>query len=148
MSKKIQYEDLLSQLYGLWEGEPDIIANCSNTVALIHRTFNFWWTGFYFVQNEELVLGPFQGPVACTRIPYGRGVCGTSWESMKTIVVPDVHKFPGHIACSETSCSEIVIPVIRNSKVVAVLDIDSDKYDTFDGIDASYLEKICANLPV
>lgn len=148
MSKNKKYEDLILQIESLWESETDRIANCANTVAAIHNTFGFWWTGFYFVNGPELVLGPFQGPVACTRIPFSKGVCGTSWEKMETIVVPDVHKFPGHIACSEVSCSEIVVPIIRNSIVVAVLDIDSEKYNTFDQTDAYYLESICAKLPL
>lgn len=148
MFKNKKYEDLIPQITALWESETDYVANCANTVAAIHNTFGFWWTGFYFVKGPELVLGPFQGPVACTRIPFSKGVCGTSWEKMETIVVPDVHKFPGHIACSEVSCSEIVVPIIRNSIVVAVLDIDSEKYNTFDQTDAYYLESICAKLPL
>ena len=114
----------------------------ANVAAIIHETFNFWWTGFYRVIDNELVLGPFQGPIACTRIAYGRGVCGTAWKEKKTIVVEDVHQFPGHIACSSASKSEIVVPIFKDSQVVAVLDIDSEKLATFDNVDKEWLEKI------
>lgn len=124
------------------EGENDLTANMANLSAMIHREFGFWWTGFYRVCNEELVLGPFQGPIACTRIAYGKGVCGTAWKRQETIVVPDVEEFPGHIACSSESRSEIVVPVWRDDKVIAVLDIDSEKLGTFDETDKVWLEKI------
>ena len=124
------------------ESENDLTANMANLSAMIHREFGFWWTGFYRVCNEELVLGPFQGPIACTRIAYGKGVCGTAWKRQETIVVPDVEEFPGHIACSSESRSEIVVPVWRDDKVLAVLDIDSEKLGTFDETDKVWLEKI------
>ena len=114
----------------------------SNIAALLHTTFGFWWTGFYIVRGDELVLGPFQGPVACSRIPFGRGVCGTSWQRKESIVVPDVEKFPGHIACSSQSRSEIVVPIFRGEEVIAVLDIDSRELNAFDDIDRESLEKI------
>lgn len=123
-------------------GEKDQIANMANMAAMIHETFGFWWTGFYIVKGEQLVLGPFQGPVACTRIPYGKGVCGTSWQRQETIVVPDVEEFPGHIACSSLSRSEIVVPIFSNGSVYAVLDIDSKELATFDDLDKEWLEKI------
>lgn len=123
-------------------GENDQIANMANMAAMIHETFGFWWTGFYIVKGEQLVLGPFQGPVACTRIPYGKGVCGTSWQRQETIVVPDVEEFPGHIACSSLSRSEIVVPIFSNGSVYAVLDIDSKELATFDDLDKEWLEKI------
>ena len=123
-------------------GENDQIANMANMAAMIHETFGFWWTGFYIVKGEQLVLGPFQGPVACTRIPYGKGVCGTSWQRQETIVVPDVEEFPGHIACSSLSRSEIVVPIFCDDSVYAVLDIDSKELATFDDIDKEWLEKI------
>ena len=124
----------------------DVIANMANMAAMLHETFGFWWTGFYRVIGEELVLGPFQGPLACTRIAYGRGVCGTAWKERRTVVVPDVEEFPGHIACSSASRSEIVVPVWNNKKIVAVLDIDSDNLNTFDQTDADYLERMVAFL--
>jgi L-methionine (R)-S-oxide reductase len=139
------YEEVLEQATALLHDEPDVIANMANVSALIKNTFGFWWVGFYCVQENppQLVLGPFQGPTACTRIPYGRGVCGTAWEKQETIIVPDVDKFPGHIACSARSQSEIVVPVFdNNGKVRAVLDIDSEKQNTFDKLDKQYLEKI------
>ena len=126
------------------EGESDNIAQMANLAALLHGAFGFWWTGFYRVQGEELVLGPFQGPLACTRIKKGKGVCGTSWAQESTIVVPDVEEFPGHIACSSESKSEIVVPVWKNNAVSAVLDIDSEFLSTFDETDKVWLEKICA----
>ena len=120
----------------------DVIANMANMAAMLHETFGFWWTGFYRVIGDELVLGPFQGPLACTRIAYGRGVCGTAWKERRTIVVPDVEQFPGHIACSAASRSEIVVPVFRDGEVVAVLDIDSTELNTFDETDAENLNKM------
>lgn len=141
--KEKKYEKLLPQAKSLVEGEDDIIANMANLSALLHDTFHFWWTGFYRVIGDELVLGPFQGPLACTRIPFGKGVCGSSWKAGETIVVPDVEKFPGHIACSSESRSEIVVPVRRNGEIIAVLDIDSRQLGCFDETDRKYLEKIC-----
>jgi len=147
-TKAEQYESLLPQIKGLLEGEPDVIANLANTVGALKEQFQWLWIGFYLVKSattskeEELVLGPFQGPVACTRIRKGKGVCGASWEKAQTVVVPDVEKFPGHIACSSLSRSEIVVPVIRNQKVVAVLDVDSEELNQFDETDKIYLEKI------
>ena len=135
MNKIEQYELIYEQVKALINKESDIIANMANVAAIIHETFNFWWTGFYRVIDNELVLGPFQGPIACTRIAYGRGVCGTAWKEKKTIVVEDVHQFPRHIACSSASKSEIVVPIFKNNQVVAVLDIDSEKLATFDNID-------------
>ena len=142
MTKADKYKELYKQLASLLEGESDQIANMANMAALIHETFGFWWTGFYVVKGEQLVLGPFQGPIACTRIPYGKGVCGTSWQRQETIVVPDVHEFPGHIACSSLSRSEIVVPIFSNNEVYAVLDIDSKELATFDDTDKDWLEKI------
>jgi L-methionine (R)-S-oxide reductase len=141
-SKTEQYESLLPQIKGLLEGEPDLIANLANVAAALKEQFGWLWTGFYLVKNDELVLGPFQGPVACTRIRKGKGVCGTSWAEARTLIVPDVEKFPGHIACSSLSRSEIVVPVLRNGNVVAVLDVDSSEYDQFDSTDQVYLEQI------
>lgn len=146
MKKKEHYALLLKQVQGLLEGESDRVANMANVAAVLHEAFGFWWTGFYLVQGRELVLGPFQGPVACTRIPFGRGVCGTAWQQGKTVVVPDVEEFPGHIACSSASRSEIVVPVIKGKDVVAVLDIDSRELATFDARDAAGLEAIVALL--
>lgn len=142
MEKIEKYKLLYEQVKALIQTEKDEIANMSNIAAIIHETFKFWWTGFYRVINNELVLGPFQGPVACTRIAYGKGVCGTAWKEGKTIVVEDVHEFPGHIACSSASKSEIVVPIFKDNQVVAVLDIDSEKFATFDNIDKEWLEKI------
>ena len=141
-TKQERYEALLPQIASVVEGESDLIANMANVAAMLHETFGFWWTGFYRVVDEELVLGPFQGPMACTRIRKGRGVCGTAWLKEETQVVPDVDKFPGHIACSSASRSEIVVPVFGKGKVIAVLDIDSDQLNTFDETDRRYLEKI------
>lgn len=140
--KEEKYALLYKQIAALVEDESDTIANMANVAAMIHHTFGFWWTGFYRVNGNELVLGPFQGPLACSRIAYGRGVCGTAWKEQATQVVPDVKKFPGHIACSSASKSEIVIPVTENGKVTAVLDIDSEKLATFDNTDKHWLEKI------
>ena len=142
MNKIKRYELLYEQVKALINKENDDIANMANVAAIIHEAFNFWWTGFYRVIDNELVLGPFQGPIACTRIAYGRGVCGTAWKEKKTIVVEDVHQFPGHIACSSASKSEIVVPIFKNNQVVAVLDIDSEKLATFDNIDKEWLEKL------
>lgn len=142
MEKIEKYKLLYNQIKSLIQNENDTIANMSNVAAIIHETFKFWWTGFYRVINNELVLGPFQGPVACTRIAYGKGVCGTSWKEAKTIVVEDVHQFPGHIACSSASKSEIVVPIFKDNQVVGVLDIDSEDLATFDNIDKEWLERI------
>ena len=143
-TKKEKYESLLPQIKALVEGEKDFIANISNIVAALKYGMNFFWIGIYFVKENELVLGPFQGPVACTRIAFGKGVCGTSWKEKKTIIVEDVEKFPNHIACSSESKSEIVIPLFTNEFVFAVLDIDSDKLNDFDNIDKKYLEQLGA----
>lgn len=140
--KEEKYALLYKQIVALVEGESDTIANMANIAAMIHFTFNFWWTGFYRVCDKELVLGPFQGPMACSRIAYGRGVCGTAWKEQTTQVVPDVAQFPGHIACSSLSRSEIVVPVWDNEKVIAVLDIDSEHLAKFDSVDQEWLEKI------
>jgi len=141
-NKTEQYESLLTQLRAIVEGEPDLIANLANITAALKEQFGWLWVGFYLVKGEELVLGPFQGPVACTRISKGRGVCGSSWAQAKTLIVPDVEKFPGHIACSSLSRSEIVVPMIRNNEVVAILDVDSSEYDQFDSTDQEWLERI------
>lgn len=147
MDKIEQYKQLTSQIRSLIEGEIDAVAVMSNVAAAIHQTMGFWWTGFYRVVGEELVLGPFQGPVACMHIPFGRGVCGTAWKRAETVVVPDVEQFPGHIACSSESRSEIVVPVFgHDNTVVAVLDIDSRELNTFDETDRQYLEEICQML--
>lgn len=146
MSKAEQYKLLYAQLKGLLEGETDRTANLANAAALIHATFGFWWTGFYLVQGKELVLGPFQGPIACTRIPFGKGVCGTSWARREAVVVPDVEAFPGHIACSSASRSEIVVPILQGGEVLGVLDIDSRELATFDEEDAAGLEAVAALL--
>lgn len=142
MDKSKRYQRIYSQIESITGGEDDLIANMANTAALLHETFGFWWTGFYIVKKDQLVLGPFQGPVACTRIGFGKGVCGTSWKLRKTIVVPDVHQFPGHIACSSLSQSEIVVPIFHDDEIVAVLDIDSKELSTFDEVDNYWLEKI------
>lgn len=141
-TKEEMYETLLPQIASVIEDEPDLVANMANVSAMLADTFRHWWTGFYCVQGEELVLGPFQGPMACTRIRRGRGVCGTAWEQAKTIIVPDVEQFPGHIACSSLSRSEIVVPLFQSGRVVAVLDIDSKELNTFDAVDAHYLERL------
>ena len=144
MNKADKYTTIFQTIQALVEGESDIIANMANMSALLHEEFGFWWTGFYRVDQESdlLVLGPFQGPVACTRIQFGKGVCGTAWERAETVIVPDVHQFPGHIACSSASNSEIVVPVFQGKKVIAVLDIDSTEFNTFDQTDKEWLEKI------
>lgn len=146
-SKTEKYQTLLPQIKSLTEGEPDLIANLANVSAALKETFSFFWAGFYLVKEDELVLGPFQGPIACTRIKKGRGVCGTAWAEAKTLVVPDVDAFPGHIACSSLSRSEIVVPLRRaNGEVWGVLDIDSEQLNTFDDTDARFLEEICSRL--
>lgn len=141
-TKEEQYESLIPQIKALIEGEPDLVANLANVVAALKEQFGWFWVGFYLVKGDELVLGPFQGPVACTRIRYGKGVCGSSWEQQQTLIVPDVEQFPGHIACSSLSKSEIVVPVIRDGKVIGVLDVDSAELDEFDTTDQKYLEEI------
>jgi GAF domain-containing protein len=140
--KAEQYQSLIPQIKGLLHGEPDLIANLANIVAALKEQFNWLWVGFYIVKQNELVVAPFQGPVACTRIQKGRGVCGTSWAQAKTLIVPDVEKFQGHIACSSLSRSEIVVPVIRNKEVIAVLDVDSKELNHFDKDDQKFLEEI------
>lgn len=144
--KEEKYDLLYRQVCSLVEGESDTIANMANIAAMIHETFRFWWTGFYRVAGDELVLGPFQGPLACSRIKFGRGVCGTAWKEARTQVVPDVEQFPGHIACSSASKSEIVVPLFKDGEVVAVLDIDSEHLATFDDTDKLWLEKIVSLL--
>ena len=141
-SKKERYDVLLPQIEALVHGEDDAVANMSNTVAALRQSMNFFWVGFYIVKGKQLVLGPFQGPIACTRIDMGKGVCGTSWKEKKTLIVPDVDQFPGHIACSSDAKSEIVVPVVKNGEVIAVLDVDSDRLDDFDGTDQEALEKL------
>lgn len=146
-TKEEKYKELLPQIASVIEDETDIIANMANIASMIHETFGFWWTGFYRVLDENhLVLGPFQGPLACTRIRKGKGVCSTAWAKAETQVVPDVDQFPGHIACSSLSRSEIVVPVMQNGEVVAVLDIDSEKLATFDEVDKFYLERVAEML--
>jgi L-methionine (R)-S-oxide reductase len=145
-TKEEQYEALLPQIKGLLQGEEDLVANLANVAAALKEQFNWLWIGFYIVKKNELVLGPFQGPVACTRIQKGRGVCGSSWAQAKTSIVPDVEKFPGHIACSSLSRSEIVVPVLKNNEVVAVLDADSTALDAYDETDQRFLEAIVALL--
>lgn len=140
--KKERYEVLVPQIASLVEGEKDVVANLSNIAAALRQTMGFFWVGFYLVKDNQLVLGPFQGPIACTRINLGKGVCGTSWKEKRTILVPDVEQFPGHIACSSDSKSEIVLPAFKNDAVALVLDVDSDKLDDFDETDALYLEKV------
>ena len=146
-TKQERYEALLPQIKAVVEDEPDLIANMANVAAMLHETFGFWWTGFYRVEGQELVLGPFQGPMACTRIKKGRGVCGTAWAEAQTQVVPDVDQFPGHIACSSASRSEIVVPIFQEGEVIAVLDIDSAQLGTFDQTDRRYLEQVVEMLP-
>lgn len=140
--KADRYESLLPQLEALVGGEKDVIANLSNIAAALKQTFDFFWVGFYLVKENELVLGPFQGPIACTRIGFGKGVCGVSWKERKTIVVPNVDEFPGHIACSSDSKSEIVLPAFKNDQVYLILDVDSDKLNDFDDTDAVYLGRV------
>jgi GAF domain-containing protein len=143
-SKEEQYQTLIPQIQGLISGEVDLIANLGNISAALKEQFGFFWVGFYLVKNDELVLAPFQGPVACTRIKKGRGVCGVAWEKGETLVVPDVEKFPGHIACSSLSKSEIVLPLKNDGRILGVLDVDSEFLKHFDAIDAFYLEQIVA----
>jgi GAF domain-containing protein len=147
-SKEEQYLALLPQIKGLLEGETDLIANLANVAAALKEQFDWLWVGFYLVKNDELVLGPFQGPVACTRIRKGRGVCGSSWAKEETLIVPDVEKFPGHIACSSLSRSEIVIPLMKNKEVVGVLDVDSTELNTFDKTDQLYLQQVIDLIPL
>ena len=142
MDKNENYQLLLAQVRAIVKDETDAVANMANVAALIQETFRFWWTGFYRVVDNQLVLGPFQGPVACTRIGFGKGVCGTSWKEKQTIVVEDVEQFPGHIACSSESRSEIVVPLYKGDEVIGVLDIDSEKLATFDATDKEWLEQI------
>ncbi|ULQ56854.1 GAF domain-containing protein [Flavihumibacter rivuli] len=141
-TKEEQYTSLIPQVKGLLEGETDLVANLANIAAALKEQFGWFWVGFYLVKGEELVLGPFQGPVACTRIKKGRGVCGSSWQQAQTLIVPDVEKFPGHIACSSFSKSEIVVPLFNQGEIMGVLDVDSDELDQFDETDRKYLEEI------
>ena len=140
--KEVVYSELFPQLKSLLEGETDLIANLANISSALKEVFGWWWVGFYLVKGNELVLGPFQGPVACTRIAFGRGVCGMAWKEKRSVLVPDVNQFPGHIACSSLSKSEIVVPIIRNNEVVGVLDVDASELDQFDTVDQRYLEMI------
>lgn len=139
-TKEEQYKELLPQIFALIDGEEDVVANLANIAGALNQQFKWLWAGFYLVKNDELVLGPFQGPIACTRIRKGKGVCGKAWEEQKTFVVPDVNAFPGHIACSSASNSEIVVPIFKDGIVAGVLDIDSEDLNTFDAIDQQYLE--------
>jgi GAF domain-containing protein len=145
-TKEEIYQALLPQVEALISGEQDLVANLANIAAALREAFGFFWVGFYVVQGQELVLGPFQGPIACTRIAYGRGVCGTAWKEQKTQLVPDVEAFPGHIACSSASKSEIVVPAFQDGEVFLVLDVDSDQLDDFDGVDQRYLEALMGML--
>ncbi len=145
-SKEEIYQALLPQVEALISGEPDLVANLANIAAALREAFGFFWVGFYVVQGQELVLGPFQGPIACTRIAFGRGVCGTAWKEKKTQLVPDVEAFPGHIACSSASKSEIVVPAYLDGEVFLVLDVDSDRLDDFDAVDQRYLEDLMGML--
>ena len=142
LSKAEQYRQLLPQIESLTAGEPDLTANLANTAAALRQAFGFFWVGFYLVKGDELVLGPFQGPIACTRIRRGKGVCGGSWAQAQTLLVPDVEQFPGHIACSSDSKSEIVVPVLKDGQVVAVLDVDSDQLNDFNHDDQQALEQL------
>jgi L-methionine (R)-S-oxide reductase len=142
-TKNEKYESLLPQIYALTEGESSWIANLANTSAALKEAFGFFWVGFYLVDHKQLVLGPFQGPVACTRIAYGKGVCGASWERKMAILVQDVETFPGHIACSSLSKSEVVIPLVKANEVIGVLDVDSDQLSDFDEVDVKYLSELC-----
>jgi len=143
VDRKIRYQELLPQLKGLASGESNLVANLANVAAALRQAFNFFWVGFYLVEGDELVLGPFQGDVACTRIAKGKGVCGTAWSTAQVQLIADVDAFPGHIACSSASRSEVVIPIIKAGVVVAVLDVDSDQLDDFSSVDAEALEQIC-----
>ena len=147
-SKEEIYQSLLPQIKALIEGEPDLVANLANIAAALKEQFGWLWVGFYLVKNDELVLGPFQGPVACTRISKGRGVCGAAWQQAETLIVPDVEKFTGHIACSSLSRSEIVVPLISNNEVVGVLDVDSELLNLFDETDKKYLEEVMGMIRV
>jgi L-methionine (R)-S-oxide reductase len=140
------YLEVLPQIETLLKGEPDLVANLANVSAILKETFGFFWIGFYWVRGDELVLGPFQGTLACSRIKKGRGVCGEAWETARTVVVPDVNQFPGHIACSSLSRSEIVVPIVHKNQVVGILDIDSDKLNEFDKTDVRFLEEIAATI--
>lgn len=142
-TKREKYTSLLPQIKALTEHEPSFIANLANTAAALKETFGFFWVGFYLVEGEQLVLGPFQGPIACTRIFFGKGVCGAAWEQNKAVLVPDVAQFPGHIACSDLSKSEVVIPLLKEDRVVGVLDVDSDKLHDFDEVDVEFLTQLC-----
>jgi L-methionine (R)-S-oxide reductase len=144
--KKEKYTTLIPQVESLIDGETDLIANLSNVAAALQQTMNFFWVGFYLVKGDQLVLGPFQGPIACTRINFGKGVCGTSWKEKRTILVPDVEVFPGHIACSSASKSEIVVPVFKNNEVIMVLDVDSDRLNDFNEVDQQALEKMMKSI--
>lgn len=144
--KEGKYKEILPQIEALCSGESNLIAKLANVSSALRMCFGFFWVGFYLVEGEELVLGPFQGDIACTRIGYGRGVCGTAWQQKETIIVPNVDLFPGHIACSSLSKSEIVVPVYQDGQIIGVLDIDSDELDSFDKTDARYLEELCATL--
>jgi GAF domain-containing protein len=140
--KEERYQVLIPQIESLVEGEPDLIANLSNVTAALKQTMGFFWVGFYLVKEDQLVLGPFQGPIACTRIDFGKGVCGAAWKEKKAILVPDVDKFPGHISCNSSSRSEIVLPALKNGEVMLVLDVDSERLNDFDAIDQNSLEKV------
>jgi L-methionine (R)-S-oxide reductase len=146
-TKEEQYRSVIPQIIAMLEGETDLLACLATITAALKEQFGWFWIGFYLVKGDELVVGPFQGPVACTRIRKGKGVCGTSWEKKMTIIVPDVEQFPGHIACSSVSRSEIVVPIIRNAAVMGVLDIDSDQYDLFDVTDQHFLEQVVELIP-
>lgn len=148
LTKEEKYKNILPQLNALVEGEGDMIANMANISSALRQAFDFFWVGFYIVKSQELVLGPFQGTIACTRIKYGKGVCGTAWKEKDTIIVPNVNLFPGHIACDALSQSEIVIPLFKDNEVFAVLDVDSDQLNHFDDIDAKYLRQIVKLLEV
>ena len=148
-SKEEKYEVLIPQLKSLVANEKNLVANLANMAAALRETFGWFWVGFYLVDNDELVLGPFQGPIACTRIKYGKGVCGSAWKQAMTLLVPDVEKFPGHIACSSLSVAEIVVPIFdQNQNVIGVLDVDSESYNVLDQIDTVYIEKICKLIDV
>jgi len=147
-TKDEQYEYLLPQIVALMEGEDDLIANLANVAAALKQQFGWWWVGFYLVKNNTLVVGPFQGPVACSRIKKGKGVCGSSWAKGETIIVPDVAKFPGHIACSSISKSEIVVPLFKGNEVVGVLDVDSEFEDYFDETDKYHLQRLVSLIPL
>ena len=142
-TKQAKYEALLPQIFALTESETSWIANLANTSAALKETFGFFWVGFYLVDGEQLVLGPFQGPIACTRIAFAKGVCGASWEQKTAVLVPDVEAFPGHIACSSLSRSEVVLPLMKNGEVIGVLDVDSDQLNAFDEVDVKFLTELC-----